>query len=276
MDFEKGRKMSKAILVSMVLFLSNIFLIENTHARQTLQPVDHCSSQLPFGIPKSTKSTKIICRTAYVVSYDNTAKIPEWVAFIVLPEHSVGCEPRRPFSQDYSLPITERATTKDYVSTGFDIGHMADAATMSWDRDIETESFILSNTVPQTPSLNRGVWKMLETRTRAWAYSGRSLSIYTGSIYDKESHKIGNGVVVPDKFYKIIVDNTTKQSIAFVFDNEPQVNKNLKDFIVTVLEIEKETGIEFPIPGDKNSKNELWSADTKGLADLKRMVCSVS
>jgi len=147
----------------------------------------------------------VICRKAYAAAPDLDAKVPQWVVYRLRPEDSVGCEPRtNRFEPDQSLPINSRATNRDYARSGYDIGHMANAADMACDPSVQEESFILSNAAPQTPRLNRGAWKLLETYVRAWAHGGRSMSIYVGGIWNDSSSAIGNGVKVPDNFYKII------------------------------------------------------------------------
>lgn len=244
-------------------------------AEQVTQPIETCQAQLPFGLPSIKGNAVQVCRRAYAVAPDLTAKVPLWVAYTLMPNHSVGCEPRSPgFSSDMSLPAAARATTKDYAKSGYDIGHMANAADMAWDANVQAESFILSNASPQTPNLNRGAWKLLETYVRAWAYSGRTLSIYTGGIWDANSKRIGNGVVVPDRFFKIVVDVQTKEVLAFIFPNESSVDTKIAQFLVSVADIESATGLTFNTPGDKSSVAQVWRADIKALTEDKRNVCN--
>lgn len=235
-----------------------------------------CYTQMPFGLPSVRPDVVNLCRYAYIAAHDNKAKIPLWVAYLVEPKNAIGCVPRSDrFISDKTLPPNSRAVPNDYRDSGYDIGHMADAASMSWSSQAEFESFILSNTSPQHPNLNRGIWKLLEIKIRVWAYSGRSMSVYTGGIWDEHSGKIGSGVVVPDKFYKIVVDNTTGASVAFLFDNEPQINKNLSRFIVPVAVVEAISGLTFPVPGDKNIEGTLWPADSRNFIMNKRIKCNL-
>jgi endonuclease G len=69
----------------------------------------------------------------------------------------------------------------------------------------------MTNMSPQAGSLNRGIWKLLETSVRGWVVQrNQSYTIYVGGVYDANDPKIGQGVVVPHGFYKIVVNNQTK------------------------------------------------------------------
>lgn len=238
----------------------------------------HCNTFSVYGLPKDTvKDAITICRTAYEVKYDTNAKIPAWVVYTLKPSHTIGCVKRsNSFSADQSLLREHRSTLADYAGSGFDTGHMANNADMSWDDDVERESFILSNMTPQTPELNRGVWKTLETAIRAWSYNNNSeITIYTGPIYDINlDKKIGpNFVVVPHAFYKIVIDNKKKQSLAFIFENSKKVGKDLSAYQVTVADVERASGIKFAVPDKKTTKHDIWTINTVLLANAKKKSC---
>ena len=139
------------------------------------------------------------------------------------------------------------ATNDDYARSGYDRGHMAPAADMTWDKDAMKESFYFSNMTPQAPSLNRGIWKNLEDKSREWARRDSAICIITGPIVRKNSEKIGKrNVVVPSHFFKVIFSPYSKnpQAIGFIFKNEGSL-KTLSEFAVSVDSIEKVTGIDF-------------------------------
>lgn len=265
--------MKKYILTVLFVLVSFVAKADD----QPTLPLDTCLQQLKYGLPTEHGTIVKLCRHAYISAYDTHAKIPLWVAYAVEPKNAIGCVPRsNNFTVETTVPPDARSHTSDYAGSGFDIGHMADAATMSWSDQAENESFILSNTSPQTPNLNRGIWKLLEIKIRVWAYAGRAMTVYTGGVYDENSHKIGNDVVVPDKFYKIIVDNSTGDSLGFIFDNEPTDSKDISKHIVPIAVIEAITGLTFPVPGDKNHTGQLWPADSKKLVSAKRKLCKTS
>ena len=234
-----------------------------------------CAVNLPLGIPTVKENVKLICKTAFITAYDYSAKIPSWVAYNVSHDHAVGCAVRsHTFYVERGVPASVRAHTKDYRKSGYDTGHLADAASMSYDPQVSVESFTLSNTAPQNPGMNRGIWSNLELHVRSWAFNGRSLTVYTGGIYNNLSKKIGSGVVVPDKFFKIVIDNTTNQSLAFIIDNNSQSDRSLSTSQTSIAEVERQSGLVFPVSGDKTLIRVMWESDANELHRAKQDKCN--
>lgn len=243
------------------------------------KPIAECAAQMPFGNPTTTKpNTTVLCHTAYAVLHDDAAKIPVWVAYTLTPPHAIGCVERTNAFVANNILGAKSAKPSDYAGTGYDQGHLAPDGDMSWDQQVEYESFLMSNMSPQLPNLNRGIWKALESNVRAWAYgNNHNITVYAGNIYAVgRSKTIGSGVVVPDYLYKIVIDNTTKQVLAFVF---PQVEKqeiDLPKHLVPINYIESVTGISFPVPpGTDKTKaaTAVWPVDLKKTADAKKATC---
>lgn len=100
------------------------------------------------------------------------------------------------------------ATNKDYAKKGFDKGHMADAQDFAYDSTRMSETFTYYNCAPQTPQLNRGIWKTYEGRSRTSSKTD-SLFIACGSIYEGvEFRKMGN-VTVPSGYWKVVQSLST-------------------------------------------------------------------
>jgi endonuclease G len=58
---------------------------------------------------------------------------------------------------------------------------MAPSADMAWDEQAMSESFYLSNMVPQVGiGMNRGIWKDLEEKVRKWTLDRKSVYVFTG------------------------------------------------------------------------------------------------
>ncbi len=266
--------MLKQLMLAAFLLLahSSISLAQ----QQPPRPMQACEEQVPYGWPQSARpNTTPICRHGYVLLHDNNARVATWVAYTLTAQHTLGCEPRvNAFAPDQSLPRGQRAELSDYAGSGFDTGHLANNADMSWHPLVARESFILSNMAPQIPALNRGAWRQLETAVRSWAFaSGNSMTIYTGSIYDlNEDRRIGaSGVIVPRGFYKIVINNATRQSLAFVFPH-----RDVNDFRTvqsTVAEVEMLTGVRFPTPDDKHARNRVWPIEFAQLQAARRERC---
>jgi len=244
------------------------------NAQQVAMPEKQCDGQIPYGKPVSSKQDiTTVCRRAYILEHDNKAKIPQWVSYVLTPDHSTGCVKRTDsFVADESL--SSRAVPKDYAKSGYDIGHQANDGDMSWSIDVERESSILSNAAPQLPGFNRGIWKRLEDQTRAWAKNrGHNLHIYVGPIYGKQDKTIGNGVVVPHGFYKIVTDLETKEVLVFKFPHVASKEK-LDTFITSLAQVQKETGLVLPLPKDGKFSRSLWPSPTKSVRASKSLACT--
>lgn len=111
----------------------------------------------------------------FYLSYDGRSKCPNWV-LEYLDKNSLIKTVKRDnlrFRIDTRLPIESRATPDDYVGSGFDIGHMAPAADHVTDEDDLKSTFVISNAVPQLPSVNRGIWNRLEDYVRVQAVNNQ-------------------------------------------------------------------------------------------------------
>ena len=246
------------------------------------QPVAACQVHAPFGLPQVQGTVQPICREAYLVAYDALAKIPAYVAYTLLPQNALGCFPRtNAFVADQSIQNGPRPD--DYAGTGYDKGHAAPDGDLSWSQQVEYESFLMTNMYPQHGSLNRGIWKLLETSVRGWAVQrNQSYTIYVGAIYNTATDKkIGKGVVVPTGFYKIVINNATKEIAAWGFPHtKPYVNlgNDLTKFRVPVAQIMQQAGVQYAFPaGAKElAPGTEWPVDYGALTNAKRAKCGGS
>jgi DNA/RNA endonuclease G (NUC1) len=122
------------------------------------------------------------------------------------------------------------ATNVDYIGSGFDIGHMANAEDFAYDCSLEESTFQFINALPQTARLNRGIWKTYETSIRKQSQSDSLLIICGG--YSFKNHLISNfklkdkniqkttQVLVPDFCFKIVKNLKTKQINCYIFPND--------------------------------------------------------
>jgi endonuclease G len=78
-------------------------------------------------------------------------------------------------------------------------------------------TFLMSNMIPQTPYLNRVIWKNLEQYSRDLVQKeGKKLYIVAGPIYDQNFGAIGpqKDIPVPSKEFKIIYILESNQTLA--------------------------------------------------------------
>jgi endonuclease G len=270
----KRKKLMKKIIASLFVFFvfGGAVLAQQAPPR----PFTDCLEQVPFGSPNAFPNTMTICRKAYLLNHDPVAKIPRWTAHTLYPARAMGCLPRNDaFAADQAITKGTRAELVDYQKSGYDQGHMVSNADLSWDRQAANESFYLSNMSPQTPSLNRGPWKQLETAVRAWSHEYKhTYTVYAGNIWSQTSKSIGpNKVIVPDYLFKIAINNNTRQSLAFLMPNVAGVNSDYVPFQTTISQIEQITGLTFPSPDNKMMRNPIPPANFKKLTEDKKLIC---
>ena len=241
-------------------------------------PVVACQVHAPYGFPRSARPIQPICRQAYLVGYDAAAKLPQFVMYELTPPNALGCIGRtNAFAPDQSIP--NGATPADYVGTNYDKGHMAPDGDLSWDTQVEFESFLMTNMSPQAGSLNRGIWKLLETSVRGWVVQhNQSYTIVSGGLYGPGDKTIGKGVVVPHGFYKIDINNQTNEVAGWEFPHVspyPNLGNDLTKFRVSVAQIMQTAGVKYAFPANavELPPGREWAVDYGKLTQAKRAKC---
>ena len=104
------------------------------------------------------KYDTIIKEKCYVSYYNYTVKAPAYVVYKLY--HGGGKVSRKGMTFKSKLPHF------NYKGSGYDIGHMCNAEDFAYNKELEESTFRYYNALPQTPNLNRGIWKSLEEQIR--------------------------------------------------------------------------------------------------------------
>jgi len=216
---------------------------------------DNCPSFVVWGAPvvAHEANTEYLCRTGYAVDYSNSTKTPVYVVEHLIRAHLSGKFQRtNNFRSDNDLPKEDRSSVLEYEHSGYDKGHMAPADDFTWSAKAMSESFLLSNMVPQNPNNNRGIWKHVEEMQRHAALRVGEVYVISGTIYSTSKHKMIGSVSVPDHLYKIIIDPANKRAIAFLFPNTELAVEDVGKYVVSIKSIEAQTGIKYlpAVPAD--------------------------
>lgn len=208
---------------------------------------DNFSNDFRLAIRSDHSNQQIIKRTAYSLSYNSELLIPNWVAWRLTAEHADGDCPRDNTYYEDEDVCFPKATNEDYKGSGWSKGHMCPAGDNKWDFEAMRESNILTNICPQHASLNSGLWNVIERDCRKWAKEYGELYIVCGPVLlNREHETIGlNKVVVPEAFFKVILRLKPKPTaIGFVIRNN-EGKKKKDQYINTVDDVERITGIDF-------------------------------
>jgi endonuclease G len=192
-----------------------------------------------------------LCRTNYAVIHRCSVKAPVAVFEHLTVASMTGPAKRKDnFRADPQVFQQCQATLQDYATVGrtHDRGHMAPAGNNTQNDQIMSESFLLSNMVAQAASNNRGPWKQLETWSRDWASKGGDFYIISGGIFDPGHLVTGNGLGIPTRLYKIIVEKKSGQSMAYLMPNAGFPVADVPKYQTTIQEIESATGMKFNLP----------------------------
>lgn len=211
---------------------------------------EQCPQHVLLGAPVSSlapDTTQYLCKINYAVHYRHDTKTAEYVAEHVTLADVTGPAKRRDnFRADSDIPREHQSRLEDYAGTGFDRGHLSPGSTNTLTAEIMSESFYLSNMVPQNANHNRGIWRIMELKVRDWARAGKDIYVITGTAYVGDTVTVGpNRVGVPTHMWKVIVDRTGAKGIGFFLPNAPIPVKDLPNYIVSIRQIEQLTGINF-------------------------------
>jgi endonuclease G, mitochondrial len=268
----------QVLIVVIIVGAWGVWYVHHVHGSVTVSPptatatspgtpvTGPCADKVPYGAPAQTAAPatalgalKLICRTGYLVGYSGVSKTPAWVAEHLLPDAIYGKEPRtNNFTEDTSLPQGQRAALADYSRSGYDRGHMAPAADFSRSAQEMSESFFLSNMVPQFPENNRGPWAKLEGHVRSLTKDTKELYVITGPVFPGSGGKtIGaNHVAVPSQLFKLAFDPSHGKLGAWLLPNADVPVDQWNKYCTSVQAIEAASGLTFlsALPAEQRNK----------------------
>jgi endonuclease G, mitochondrial len=229
-----------------------------------------------FGMPgeakadPASKDAYLMERPQYVLSYNDSKKIPNWVCWN-LNKSDIGTTPRSSFVQDPDLPAGfYRVKHGDYTGFGFDRGHLCPAKDRSDTEENNRAVFYMTNIMPQSGKSNQGAWERFEDYCRRLTNDGSELYIAAGphgqggtaEITDpktKETRQvtlqtIGSAKIwVPAVSWKVVLvlpnkevmPTQTTRAIAVWVPNDQTVPEDWKPYAVSVATVEERTGYKF-------------------------------
>jgi len=138
-------------------------------------------THLPWGQPACSR---LLPSVAYVVCYDPVAKLALWASYQLNADDLLPTDRRDAFRTDPRLTRAESAHCADYAGSGYDRGHVVPNPDMGRSPQVQAGTFYLSNMTPQSPPLNRGMWRWLEELVRVYVRQFGRLQVLTGAIVE--------------------------------------------------------------------------------------------
>ena len=209
------------------------------------------------GTPRRTGSpapedVTILNRGEFAIGWSPSLGHPVWCAYHLTPE-AVHDDGKRPsFRKDPAAQGSPAASV--YERSGYDRGHMVPnhAIVTRYGEEEQRKTFLMSNIAPQTPALNRGVWRNLEHRiSDLWTRRYGEIWVIVGAIPAQNGNGretlSGSKVEVPARFYQIVVaqEQLDVRAFAVVFDQSVAWDAWPTRHLVSIDELERQTGLDF-------------------------------
>lgn len=200
----------------------------------------------------------------YVMSYSRDKGTANWVSWHLDAAWLGSASRQNDFRADDSLPAGwYHVNETDYQYSGFDRGHMCPSADRTLSVDDNSNTFFMTNMIPQAPNNNRLGWASLESYCRSRLTGGYEIYIISGGYgiggdgSAGAADYIANGnVQVPSHTWKVIMiipdgDNdvsrvtTSTEIIAVDMPNSQSVSSDWTLYQTSVDQIEALTGYDF-------------------------------
>lgn len=184
----------------------------------------------------------------YELQLDTTTHNPVWVKWTLTNDEVIEAEAVNNRTNNFrkcDVAITKSSIKADYSNSGLDRGHMCPNNDMDFSVDGASKTFYMCNMCPQTPELNRGIWKKYEEYGHKLAKKYGQVTIVCGPIYNDKLTPIYIGktpVRVPDGFFKIFYYTDADNNDFIECYKFSQVNEDPKE--TTLEEILQLTDVQ--------------------------------
>ena len=210
---------------------------ESLYAGRPLQTGDHSAP------------LKILLNEGFIVGYSDELLNPLWVAYRIFDVPTLESEDR-PGNFSTDRRTLARVSHDDYTSSGYDRGHMAPSYGIAtrYGREAQLGTFQMTNVIPQTPSINRQLWKDLEMRVaEKYGLFFSDVWVITGPVFEGEIETMASGVPIPTAYYKIMVDEHKGKlrALAFLVSKDSPDFTRIRKCLVSIDEVEELTQLDF-------------------------------
>ena len=220
---------------------------------------------------------RVINRGEFAIGWSDTLRHPVWCAYHVTAEckHEDGQRPS--FLIDKSVPLAPHPDS--YTRSGYDRGHMVPnhAIVSRYGEGERRKTFFMSNIAPQSPALNRGVWRDIEHRIAdLWTARYGEIWVVVGCIPSPHGEILASAPVdVPSDFFQVVIaqEGMDVRALAVIFPQTVGWNAWAARSLVTIDELEELTGLDFnpdmpsfiQDPLEAELPSRLWPVRTRDI-----------
>jgi endonuclease G, mitochondrial len=210
---------------------------------------------MPGGVPRPTGfahgAVTVLENEGFAVGYAEALRAPVWATYRArdLAEEP----PRRPRPEGFQVDRRTRARVapEAYTRSGYDRGHLAPNFVIArqYGERAQQQTFLMSNVVPQRPSLNSGAWRELEERLAVnYPARFREVAVVCGPIFGADPPRLPSGVAIPKAFFMIVLDTVEgrTRAVAVRIDHDVDGDGRRERWRpVSIDRLEDETGLDF-------------------------------
>lgn len=196
------------------------------------------------------KDIRILRRGEFAIGWSDSLRHPVWCAYHVKPHARFEAGKRPSFRCDPAVPAAPRPD--DYTKSGYDRGHMTPnyAIATRYGDEERRKTFLMSNIAPQTPALNRGVWREVEHRIAdLWTARYGEIWVIVGCISSQYGRETlgATDIDVPTDFYQVILaqEGMDVRALAVLFRQDVTWREWPARNIISIDELERLTGLDF-------------------------------
>ena len=200
----------------------------------------------------------------YSIEWDIEKKSQRWTCYQMMKGYQVTGVKRYkndanqyPYDKDLNDKVPNAYFSQDYYwsDKAFEHGHICPSADRLYSDLANYQTFYLTNMQPQYKIFNGGIWKKHEERIRdAWTPKNSTDVLYVckGGTIDDELNiikRINGRLIVPKYFFcaLLLKNSSGYRAIGFWFEqtNVDNSEDNLKDYAISIDQLEQRTGIDF-------------------------------
>ena len=211
---------------------------------------------------------RVLVNEGYVVGYSDAYGGPLWAAYRVRDLPTLPRPASRPEKFEMDRRTAARVKPEEYSGSGYDRGHLAPnyAIATRYGTKAQRETFLMSNITPQLHRLNAGLWRELEMKI-ATSYPARYSEVWvlTGPVFGDNPRRLRGGVVVPDAFFLIVIDESEGKlrTLALIVPQEAPANAEPSSYLTSIETIQRRTGLDFLSEIEDAAEREIEAALAK-------------
>ena len=229
-------------------------------------------------MPKAKSGSKVITHSTdnfgvtYSLEWDSDIRAQRWTCYDLNKKNvATNGNTRKslwpdgdPWNYDPDVSTSDQIGTYSELSKSYfpnsndyyEKGHICPSADRLNSKDANEQTYFMTNIQPMVAKFNSGIWNEMEKKVNNWAKSLKdndTIFVCKGGTIDKSDQIIGktkNNHVVPKYFFMALLSKSadgSKKMLGFWVEhlNADHSADALKDYVVSIDELEQETGIDF-------------------------------